>query len=377
MATPVDLNIPTSTSTVNVSIIDTGATFKGLPADSLLEPTIPGHEYLGGPCFSFLIQHPTLNRTLLFDLAMNKDWEKWPKPLLEAFLGSGATAVVPSDVRSVLDKHNFDLKSIEAVIWSHTHFDHIGDVSSLDPSTKIIVGPGTKTAVFPGYPTVQAAHFNEYNVAGHEVDEVDFSTSPLKIGAITAIDYFGDGSFYLLDTPGHCMGHMCALARVTSSPDSFILLGGDAVHHGGELRPHRWHPLPEFISPNSFNLASPAPCPGEIFHKLLLKGKEAPFYTPSTKPYSYHMDVPTMLETIKKLQEVDAHDNIFMVPAHDAGIQKTVGLFPKTANAFMEKGWVQKTRWMWLADFAKAVGQDENIPRQIFGDYRPVSSEKK
>ena len=376
MAIPLDLNIPPSTSIVNISIIDTGTTFKGLPASALLEPNIPGHDYLGGPCFSFLIQHPTLNRTLIFDLAIRKDWENMPKPLLEALVGGGTTPVVPADVRGALGKHGVDIKSIEAVIWSHTHFDHTGDVSTLDPSTKIIVGPGTKKAVFPGYPANQVAHFNESDIAGHEVDEVDFGTSSLKIGGLAAIDYFSDGSFYLLDAPGHCVGHMCGLARVTSSPDSFILLGGDAVHHGGELRPHRWHPLPDSISPNPFEIGSHAPCPGEIFHKLLLDGKEAPFYKPSTKPWSYHADVPTMFETIKNLQDVDAHENIFIVAAHDAGIQKTVDLFPKMANAFMEKGWVQKTRWAWLTDFAKAVGKDENIPREIFGDFRPITTEK-
>ncbi|KAI0516786.1 beta-lactamase-like protein [Xylaria bambusicola] len=376
MAAPVDLNIPPSTSIVNVSIIDTGATFAGLPASSLLEPNIPGHEWLGGPCFAFLVQHPSKHRSLLFDLAMKKDWKNWPKQFLEFLLGTGATPVVPTDVRTVLDKHGVDTTNIEGVIWSHTHFDHIGDVSTLEQGTKIIVGPGTKKAVFPGYPTNPAAHFNESDVAGHEVQELDFENSSLKIGGLTAIDYFEDGSFYLLDAPGHCVGHISALARVTSNPDSFILLGGDAVHHGGELRPHHWHPLPDSISPNPFDVASPAPCPGEIFHKLLLDGKEAPFYEPSRKSWSYHLDVPTMLETIKKLQEIDAHENVFIIAAHDAGIQKTVDLFPKTANSFMEKGWVQKTRWAWLADFAKAVGQDENIPREIFGDFRPISTGK-
>ncbi|KAJ8117046.1 hypothetical protein ONZ43_g4298 [Nemania bipapillata] len=328
-----------------------------------MEPDIIGHEYLVAPCLSFLIQHPTQNRTLVFDLGIKKDWRNWPKPVYDGTITTiGATPIISKDVREVLDENGIDTKNLEGVIWSHTHLDHVGDVSIFEPSTKIIVGTRVKDDVFPGYPTKEGASFNESDVAGHEVEELDFLSSPLEIGGLAAIDYFGDGSFYLLDTPGHCVGHMCGFARVTSSPDSFILMGGDSVHHGGELRPHPWHPLPEHILPNPFDPTSDTPCPGATFDKLLPNGREAPFYQPSQKPYSVHSHVPTVIETIKKLQQVDAHDNVLIIPAHDATFPKVADLFPKTANAFMEKGWVQKTRWAWLADFAKAVGQDESIP---------------
>ncbi|KAI1352969.1 beta-lactamase-like protein [Xylaria sp. FL0043] len=372
MAAPPDLNIPSSTSIVNVSIIDTGTIFRGIKTTSFVEPSIPGHEYLAGPCFSFLIQHPTQNRALIFDLAVRKDCQNWPKPFYESFIGAGATAIVPEDVREFLDRHGVDTKNIEGVIWSHSHFDHTGDVSTFEPGTKLIVGPDTKNDVFPGYPAKQAATFNESEVAGREVDEIDFSSSSLKIGGFAAIDYFGDGSFYLLDAPGHCIGHMCGFARVTSNPDSFILMGGDAIHHGGQLRPHPWRPLPKSVFPNPFDLTSHTACPGETFSKLLPNGKQAPFYQPSQ--LKFHYDVPMMVETIRKLQEADAHDNILIIPAHDVSFLKVADFFPKTANAFMEKEWGWEARWAWLADFAKVVGQDENIPTKLWGDYRPVNS---
>lgn len=372
MAPSVDLKIPPSTSIVSVSIIDTGTIIRGLKASALVEPEILGHDYLVAPCYSFLIQNPTLNRTLVFDLGIKKDWENWPKPLYDSVIASGATPIVPRDVREFLDIHGFDTENIEGVVWSHGHFDHIGDISTFAPSTKLIVGTGSKEHVFPSYPTNPAAPFHEADVAGREVEELDFGTSSLKIGGLAAIDYFGDGSFYLLDAPGHYIGHMCGFARVTSNPDSFILMSGDAIHHGGQLRPHPWHPLPESILPDPFNLTSPQSCPGEIFHSLLRDGKQAPFYLPSQQPHTYHFDVPTMVETIKKLQEIDAHDNILIVPAHDASFLNVAEFFPKTANAFMEKGWGQKTKWSWLADFAKAVGKDDDIPRKLWGDFRPV-----
>ena len=73
MAQPaLDLGIPASDATVNVSIIDTTATIKGLETSRMMQPTIKGHEHLVAPCYSFLIHHPKLNRRLLYDLGIRK-----------------------------------------------------------------------------------------------------------------------------------------------------------------------------------------------------------------------------------------------------------------------------------------------------------------
>jgi glyoxylase-like metal-dependent hydrolase (beta-lactamase superfamily II) len=44
-----------------------------------------------------------------------------------------------------------------------------------------------------------------------------------------AVDYFGDGSVYIIDTAGHCPGHVTVLAR-TSSDGAWMYLGGDVAH---------------------------------------------------------------------------------------------------------------------------------------------------
>ena len=62
-----------------------------------------------------------------------------------------------------------------------------------------------------------------------------------------------------------------------------------------------------------------------------------------------------MIRTINKLQDLDAHDDILVVLAHDETILGVVDLFPATANEFVRKGWVQKSRWRFLRDFALAV----------------------
>ncbi|KAH9897469.1 beta-lactamase-like protein [Xylariomycetidae sp. FL2044] len=385
MASPPELNIPPSTSTVDVSIINTTGTMRGVDACRFLEPQIPGHDWLAVPCYAFLIQHPSLRRSLVFDLGLRQDLENFPPPLAQRIRASGYTVDVPRHVREILDEHGVDTKAIEAVVWSHWHLDHVGNPSTFDPGTALIVGPGCKEHMFPGYPTVPHAPFLEADVAGREIRELDFSSGSasgsgsgsgaqqqqLKIGQFAALDYFGDGSFYFLDTPGHAVGHICGLARVTSSPDSFILMGGDLVHHGGELRPHPWHPLPSRITPHPF--FEPTPCPGEMFAELLRAGPEAPFYLPAERPpigEKVHYDVPLMIATIRKAQELDAHSNILVVPAHDQTMLGVVDFFPARANDFVRKGWVHKTRWAFLADFARAVGYEGVI--ESMGDYSRV-----
>lgn len=121
-------------------------------------------------------------------------------------VAGGAIVDVEKDVADQLTEANVPLESINSIIWSHHHLDHIGDPSLFPKSTSLIVGPGFKTdkTTFPGYPTNPDALVGESAFEGRELVELDFS-SGLDIGGFPSIDYFDDGSFYLLKSPGHSM----------------------------------------------------------------------------------------------------------------------------------------------------------------------------
>jgi glyoxylase-like metal-dependent hydrolase (beta-lactamase superfamily II) len=246
---PPDLYIPDSSSTVHVSVIDTTTTIKGIDTWKFMSPSIPGHDYLAAPAFAFLIQHPTLDRSLVFDLGVRKDWWNCSPFLRDRFRDSAYTINVEKSVREILNNGGIDTAKLEAVVWSHWHFDHTGDPSEFEKSTALIVGPGFKKNVLPGYPTNPHSSVSESDYEGRELIELQMG-SDLKIGEMEAVDYFGDGSLYFLNSPGHAHGHICALARVTAQPASFILMGGDAYHHAGELRPSPYLPLPGEIRPH-------------------------------------------------------------------------------------------------------------------------------
>jgi glyoxylase-like metal-dependent hydrolase (beta-lactamase superfamily II) len=354
MAQPApDLKIPSSFTTVNVRIIDTTTRISGIPIGIFVSPERKGHTHIESlPAFSFLIEHPS-NRKLLFDLGVRKDKENFAPKIRNRIKDGGWKVEVKQGVREQLEANGVNGKDVEGIVWSHWHWDHTGDPSTFDSSTALIVGPGFKDAFTPGYPANKEAPIRESDYEGRELRETAFNQG-LKIGRFNAFDYFGDGSFYLLDSPGHAIGHMCGLARVTAK--TFIFMGGDACHHAGEFRPSQYLPLPSSISPNPLSLGSSAPCPGSLFEDLYRDGDgKKPFYAITRGENSVAHDVDEAERTIGKVIEADAQDEVLVAMAHDDTLLDVVDFFPKYANDFKQKGWVEKGRWLFLKDFAGAV----------------------
>ena len=55
----------------------------------------------------------------------------------------------------------------------------------------------------PGWPAVPDAHFRATDVAGRKITALESDSFNIDdIGGLRGFDYFGDGSFYLLDAPG-------------------------------------------------------------------------------------------------------------------------------------------------------------------------------
>jgi glyoxylase-like metal-dependent hydrolase (beta-lactamase superfamily II) len=351
-----DLHIPPSGTTVSVRIINTTAHISNISYDYFVTPHIKGVDTITAPAYSFLIEHPS-SRKLLFDLGVRKDHENLPPIIANRIRDENWGCETEKDVREILEEDGVSPDDVEGIIWSHFHWDHTGDPSTFSNKTALIVGPGFKDKFTPGYPANPDAGILESDYEGRELREITFSQG-IKVGNFDAFDYFGDGSFYILDSPGHTTAHICALARVTTSPDSFIFMGGDACHHAAEFRPSKYLPLPASISPNPLDLKSLSPCPGSLFSDILRDGDtRRPFFNvvrynvPS--PSGYDPDVAEA--TIEKIIETDARPDILIVMAHDETLLNVVDFFPKYANDFVEKRWVDKSRRLLLKDFAKAV----------------------
>ncbi|KAI9934664.1 hypothetical protein MW887_000281 [Aspergillus wentii] len=179
----------------------------------------------------------------------------------------------------------------------------------------------------------------------------------MNIAGFGAFDYFGDGSFYLLDTPGHATGHLCGLARTTQ--DTFIFMGGDIAHHCGEFRPSNHHPIPSKLFPNPLDLSSVLPCPGSLFTSIHPDGRsDTPYYRIGTWPDGSTAadDLQEAEKSLKKLEVYDAKaDQVFVILAHDPAMRGVIDFFPSDVNRWREKGWGEKTRWAFLRDFKNAI----------------------
>lgn len=268
---------------------------------------------------------------------------------------------------------------------SHHHWDHTGDPSTFPASTDLIVGPGFKASFLPGYPDDPTSPVSKSAYEGRNLREVSFAQEPkLVLGRCDALDFFGDGSFYLLDTPGHAVGHMCGLARTTaasssssSSPENekggeeeatFIFLGGDCAHHGGEFRPTPYLPLPDSLSPSPLPRTYPNVCPGAALfadiHRLhpSLSCTTEPFFLPAESSAAHH-DVAAARDSIAKMAEFDANENVLTILAHDQAMLDVVGagmfLGKQRANGWKGWGWRERGLWKFLGDLEGAVEKRE------------------
>lgn len=361
-ATP-QLNLPKG-ATAKVQIIDSTARISA-PVAHFMTPSIPGSPNLQAPAFSFLVEQPSSSRKILFDLGVRKDWQNLAPAVVKIVESPGWGCDVKQNVAEILQENGVDVAGgeIEAVVWSHWHFDHTGDVSTFPSSTALVAGAGVRDALLPGYPEKEDSPLLESDFRGREYKEIDFEKeSTVDIGNFKGYDYFDDGSFYLLNAPGHAIGHLCGFARVTSTQegdleDTFIFMGADTAHHGGAIRPNVYLPLPKEIQPSPHPNEYPSVCPGHIFEALHPNKKSnEPFYQlndhmPHDKVQANH--------SLDVMREFDAVDDVFVIIAHDdTMLDPKLGIkwFPHgNLKNWKANDYANRSRWAFLKDFKPAA----------------------
>lgn len=365
------IDLPPSTKTVKVSIIDTTSRLGGLPATELFEPKVRGFDTFLGPSYAFLVEHEPSGDKLVFDLGMRKDISDHTPAILAKF--EGVDLQVTKNVSDILEENNVDLRSIKDIIWSHYHYDHTGDPSVFPPSTNLVVGPGFRKIVGAGYPQDKDSPCASSAWENRNLAELDFTTDvramKTRVGRWKALDWFGDGSFYVLHSLGHTHDHLCGLARTklatadsnSSTPkDEFILMGGDVTHHGGEYKPNELVPIPDSIAPDPRRAPfsnGDCVCPGELYaqrNRRYARDEDrwrGPFLEWQRE---YSDDHEEAQRSVGMLRDFDAQDNVFVIAAHDGTLLDIVDFYPKDAKQWREMGWKREAYWRFLRDFEEA-----------------------
>ncbi|KAL2839397.1 beta-lactamase-like protein [Aspergillus pseudoustus] len=188
------------------------------------------------PSLSFLITHPatrgeTKHRLILFDLGLRARLRDYMKEQ-QAHLGSRRPYVLGPGVAQSLRQGGLDPGDIDTVILSHVHYDHHGDPADFR-NAHFFVGAGSLSLLRHGL-GIRASHqFFDPDLFRDSSPVTEFplpGTTPWKgLGPFQAVlDFFGDGSLYVVDAPGHLPGHINLLCRVGAA--KWVYLGGDSCH---------------------------------------------------------------------------------------------------------------------------------------------------
>ncbi|OAP57645.1 hypothetical protein AYL99_08383 [Fonsecaea erecta] len=200
------------------------------------------------PSMCFLIEHQSTNSAaptrVVFDLGIKRDLTLYAQPATQHHITTRQPVYSSADARSSLMSGGLDpATDIDVVVLSHIHWDHIGLPADYKRAT-FIVGSGTlhilehgaphyprerietgalpvsQTKELPPVPDSDRKHMAATSQTTHTWTSI--STLP------RVVDFFGDGSLYIVDAPGHIHGHVNALLRV--GPTRWVYLGGDCCH---------------------------------------------------------------------------------------------------------------------------------------------------
>lgn len=158
------LRIPDSVHTVRLRAID-ATTHICCSSKAFIQPVLPGFDVLNLASITFLVEHSTLDRKVLFDCGARKDFENF-SPVVKKRLNLNVRGLkIDRNVHDIVREAGITLDSLDAMIWSHWHWDHHGAPEQYPSTVDIVVGPGFKEAFLPGYPTNPDAIFCDANFA--------------------------------------------------------------------------------------------------------------------------------------------------------------------------------------------------------------------
>lgn len=155
------------------------------------------------PVFTFIIEHSS-GRRVAFDLGLKLKLEDH-SPFTQEVIKDVKITWPRAELPKIYQEYGIDPNTVEATVLSHTHFDHIGDIGQWPKKTKLIVGPRTLAASLPGYPSKQDSSVLDSDLpvnSDREVIELNDKSDWVDVGSYKGIDYFGDGSFYILEAYG-------------------------------------------------------------------------------------------------------------------------------------------------------------------------------
>lgn len=140
-----------------------------------------------------------------------------------------------------LARRGTDPSSITAIIATHLHIDHLSGATEL-PHAPVWMDPAEITALtsFTGLAALRHGIVPAALPGPARLRPLEYAAAPASLAPFPrARDFFGDGSLWIVPSPGHTDGSVCALARVGEEDGAgggLVLLGGDLAWSERALR---------------------------------------------------------------------------------------------------------------------------------------------
>lgn len=175
------------------------------------------------PSISYLLEHPTRGRVLLDTGLRSGDCAYGTEPLYWVPCRNSAG----SDVVSRLGARGLGVQDISWIVMSHFHGDHASGLENLLRlgAPKIAT---TREEIEDVQSVWRPVLGYEAEMLGRDMTVVTINSRLQSMPAVgQAADFFGDGSLWLIPTPGHTRGEMSMLVNTRPRP---TLLTFDAAH---------------------------------------------------------------------------------------------------------------------------------------------------
>ncbi len=185
-----------------------------------LIPTYPESRDIMIPINMWVIDHPkglvvydTGNNVAISDGGCTTHWSQGSCDFLQP------TQTRADVIDKQLEKLGYSVDDVKAVITSHSHLDHIGNIEMFPDAIHVIQKRELYQAWWP-------EKFQRPSGA-HIVEDYD-DAREFNYHAIEGdYDLFGDGTVWVLSTPGHTLGHQSV--RLELANTGTVVLSQDAI----------------------------------------------------------------------------------------------------------------------------------------------------
>jgi len=132
----------------------------------------------------------------------------------------------------------FDRLSVDTVVCTHLHFDHVGWNTMLVDGTWVPTFPNAEYL----FGATEHAHWTKHEQAYDGLDECIVPIIEAGLHRFVETDHRITPEVRLVPTPGHTPGHVSVLIE---SGDDSAWITGDMVHHPAQIVRHDWPSVPD------------------------------------------------------------------------------------------------------------------------------------